>query len=78
MRAPFRLHALFKRPDDTGDIGIEAVELAVGAGAQGVAGADAGGERVHVGQVRQHFLLEGHGDGDAAERQVANDGEQIV
>ena len=37
-----------------------------------------GGERVHVGEVRQDFLLQGHGDGDAIERQVANDGEQIV
>ncbi len=36
------------------------------------------GERVHVGEVRQHFLLERHGDGDAVERQVADDGEQIV
>ena len=37
-----------------------------------------GGERVHVGEMRQHFLLERHGDGDAVERQIANDGEQIV
>ena len=78
MRAPLRLHAFFQRADDAGNIGIEAVELAVGAGAQGVAGADAGGERVHVGEVRQNFLLEGHGDGDAVEGQVADDGEQVV
>ena len=78
MRAPLSLHALFQRADDAGDVGVEAVELAVGAGAQGVACADAGGERVHVGQMRQHFLLEGHGDGDAAEGQVADHGEQVV
>jgi hypothetical protein len=28
--------------------------------------------------MRQHFLLEGHGDGDAVEGQVADDGEQVV
>ena len=33
-------HALFERPDDAGHVGVEAVELAVGAGAQRVAGAD--------------------------------------
>ena len=78
MRAPFRLHASFQRANDAGNIGIEAVELAVSAGAQGVAGADTAGERVHVGEVRQDFLLEGHGDGDTVERQVADDGEQVV
>ncbi len=71
-------HAPFERADDAGHVGIEAVELAVGAGAERVAGADAGGERVHVGEMRQDLLLERHGDGDAVERQVADDGEQVV
>ena len=78
MRAPLSFMRLFERADDAGDVGIEAVELAVGAGAQRVAGADAGGERVHVGEVRQDLLLERHGDGDAAEGQIADDGEQVV
>ena len=50
--------AFFERPHHAGYVGVEAVELAVGAGAQCVAGADARGERVHVGQKWQHLLLQ--------------------
>ena len=71
-------HAALERADDAGNIGIEAVELAVSAGAKGIACADAAGERVHIGEMRQDFLLEWHGDGDAVERQIADDGKQIV
>ena len=70
--------AFFERADDAGHVGIEAVELAVGAGTQGVAGADAGGERVHVGQMGQQLLLERHGDGHAAEGQLADECEQVI
>src|ERR1700721_1105693 len=72
------LHAALERANNAGHIGIEAVELAVSAGAQCVACADAVGERVHVGKVRQDFLLERHGDGDTVEGQIADDGEQII
>jgi hypothetical protein len=37
-----------------------------------------GRQRVHVGQVRQHFLLERHGHGHAAQRQLAHHGQQVV
>ena len=40
------LQALFQRANDPGHVGVEAVELAVSADAQRVAGADACGERV--------------------------------
>ncbi len=70
--------ALLQRADYTGDVGVEAVELAVCAGAEGVAGADAGGEGVHIGQMRQDLLLERHGDSDAGQGQLTDDGEQVV
>ena len=74
----FEAEAFFEGADDAGNVGVEAVELAVGAGAEGVARADAGGQRVHIGEVGQHLLLEGHGDGRAGEGQFADHGEQVV
>src|ERR1017187_601760 len=71
-------HPLFERPHYTGYVGVEAIDFTVRAGAQRVAGSDAGGQRVHVGQVRQHFLLERHGDGNAAQREITHYGQQIV
>ena len=75
---PFEVHAPFQRPNHACYVGIEAIELAVCAGTEGVAGADLRGKRVHVGQMRQHFLLERHGNGNAVEGQVADDGEQVA
>jgi len=73
----FQSHALFEGTDDAGDIGIKAVELAVGAGADGVAGSELGGERVDVGEVGHDLLLEGHGDADSAQGKLTGEGEKV-
>jgi len=39
---------LFQRPDHSSHIRIESIYIAVGAGAQGVAGADAGRQRIGI------------------------------
>jgi hypothetical protein len=50
--------ALFERADDAGDVGVEAVELAVEQ-ADGVDGADLGGERVGLLEVGRISCLSG-------------------
>ena len=69
--------ALFERPDDAGNVGIEADDLAIGADPQGIAGADLGSQRVPVGEVGKHLFLERHGDGYAREGQFADQGQQV-
>ena len=75
---PGQPQPLLQRPDDSSHVGVEAVQFAVGPGAQRVAGADAKSERVHVGQMGQHLLFEGHGHGHACQRQSAHQGQQVV
>ena len=68
--------ALLQRDDDAGDVGIEAVELAVEQ-ADGVDRADLGGERVSLLEVGEDFLLERHGDGDALDGNLVDELEQV-
>src|SRR5579863_998846 len=48
----FYLKTSLEGADDAGNVGVESVELSIRAHTQGVAGTDARGERVHVGEVR--------------------------
>lgn len=70
--------AALQRTDDAGDVGIEAVEASVGTEADGVAGTETGAERVKIGQVGHDLLLEGHGDAEAAEGQLADSLQKVV
>ena len=70
-------HALFQRADDAGDVGVEAVELAVLRAQDGVAGADLGGERIGLLQVRHDLLLERHGDAEALDGNLVHELEQV-
>ncbi len=75
--APRSDDALFERADDAGDVGVEAVELAVLSAEDGVAGADLGGERVGVLQVGHDLLLERHGDAEALDGDLVDQLEQV-
>jgi hypothetical protein len=67
-----------ERTDNGGDVGIEAVELAILRADDGVAGADFLGEHIGFGEVPDDVGLEGHGDGEAMERDFAGEGEEVV
>ena len=76
--APRERQAALERANDRGDVGIEAVELAILRADDGVAGADLLRERVGFCEVLEDFGLEGHGDGEAVQRNFAGEREQIV
>ncbi len=69
--------ALFERADDAGDVGVEAVELAILRAEDGVAGADLGGEGVGLLEVRHDLLLERHGDAEALDGDLVDELEQV-
>jgi hypothetical protein len=71
-------HALFERAGDTGDVGVEAVELAVLRTEDGVAGADLGRERVGLLEVRHDLLLERHGDAEALDGNLVDELEEVA
>ena len=70
-------HALFERAGDAGDVGVEAVELAVLGAEDGVAGADLGGEGIGVLEVRHDLLLERHGDAEALDGDLVDQLEEV-
>ena len=69
--------ALFERAGDAGDVGIEAVELAVLRAEDGVTGADLCGERIGLFEVRHDLLLERHGDRESLDGDFVNQLQEI-
>jgi hypothetical protein len=70
-------HTLLDGAGDAGDVGVEAVELAVLGAEDGVAGADLGGEGVSLLKVRHDLLLERHGDAEALDGDLVDELEQV-
>src|ERR1035437_4881472 len=68
--------ALFERTDDACHVGVEAVQLAVQQPNR-VDCANLGRERVGLFEVREDFLLERHGDGDALDGNLVDEFEQV-
>ena len=71
----FEPEATFERTDDPGYIGVESIKLSIRTHAEGIAGTDARGERVHISEVRQHLGFERHGDSAPRQRQLQREGE---
>jgi len=67
-----------ERTDDGSYIGIEAVEFAILRADDGIAGADFFRERIGFCEVLDDLGFEGHGDGEALQRDFAGEREQVV
>src|SRR5205814_4379558 len=70
-------HALFERTRDAGDVGIEAVELAVLRAQNSVAGSNLGRQRVSLLKVLHDLLLERHGDTETLDGDFINQLKQV-
>src|SRR5581483_9543402 len=70
--------ALLQRAQHAGNVGVEAVELAVVGAHHGVAGADLGGERVGVVEVLEDLFLIRHGNAHAVNGNLPDALHQVV
>ncbi len=70
-------HALFERAGDAGDVGVEAIELAVLRAKNRVAGADLRREGIGLLEVRHDLLLERHGDAEALNGDLVDELEEV-
>ena len=69
--------AALERANHSRRVGVEAVELAVLGADDGVAGADLGGVRVGVVEIRKDGFLVRHGDAEAVDGNLAHAVEQV-